>query len=153
MSMYGALALISAAALCAALAAPSFAQTIYKSVQRDGRVIYSDRPVPGASKILRIDSAQVTLSIIPNPRAQQETRQESAAERLIQERWIALDRADAEVKAATLAVESAQTRLQAGEEPLPGERTGNARGGTRLNELYVGRLAALQQQLLELSCA
>jgi len=141
--------IFAATALSTSLAVPAFAQTIYKSVQPDGRVIYSDRPVTGASKVQRIGSNEETLSLIPNPRARQESREEIAAERRIQERQIALDRADAEVKAATLAVESVQAQLQAGEEPLPGERTGNAGGGTRLNDVYVGRLAALQQQLFE----
>ena len=134
-------------AASASLAAPAVAQAIYKSVQPDGRVVYSDRPAPGASKVERIDPAQATLSIIPNPRAREEKRDSAEVDQRLLERQIALDRADAEVKAATLAIERAQARLDAGLEPLPGERTGNAGGASRLNDVYQGRLAALQQQL------
>ncbi len=132
--------------IAASLAAPVYAQTIYKSVQPDGRVIYSDRPVAGA-KVERVDPAQSTLSIVPNPRVRVEQASSAALDQRLLERQIALDRADAEVKAATIALESAQARLQAGEAPLPGEVTGNVGGTARLNDIYQGRVAALQQQL------
>ncbi len=134
-------------ALAAALAVPALAQTpIYKSVQRDGRVVYSDRPVPGA-KVQRVDPAQSNFSIVPDPRARTERAAAAAVDQRILERQMALDRADAEVKAATIALESAQTRLAAGEVPMPGEITGNVGGTTRLNDAYQGRVAALQLQL------
>ena len=133
--------------LAASLAVPAYAQTIYKSIQRDGRVVYSDRPVPGA-RVERVDPAQSTLSIVPNPRARVEQATSAAVDQRLLERQMALDRADAEVRAATIALESAQARLEAGQVPLPGEITGNVGGTTRLNDLYQGRVVALQQQLL-----
>ncbi len=137
----------AAAAMLVLLAAPVGAQTIYKSVQHDGSVLYSDKPLPGAAKVERINPSEGTLSVIPNPDVRTQGTGRAAVDQRIAERQAALDRADAEIKAATTAIERAEQRLAEGEEPLPGERTGNATGGTRLNDLYVGRVAAIQQQL------
>jgi hypothetical protein len=63
-------------------------------------------------------------------------------------RSAALEAANAEIRAAQAAVEEARRRLQAGEEPLPGERTGIVGGNTRLNEDYFRRQEALKLDLL-----
>jgi len=56
---------------------------------------------------------------------------------------------DAEVRAATEGLERARAQLQAGIEPLPGERTGTATGGSRLNEAYEARQAENQRAVAD----
>ena len=41
----------AAAFLALALSAPSWAEVVYKSIMPDGRIIYSEKPVPGAKKV------------------------------------------------------------------------------------------------------
>jgi len=53
--------------------------------------------------------------------------------------------ADDEVRAAERSLAAAKASLEAGQEPLPGERTGLARGGSRLNEAYWDRQAQLKR--------
>jgi hypothetical protein len=57
--------------------------------------------------------------------------------------------ADNEVRAAERALAAAQANLDAGQEPLPGERTGLARGGSRLNEAYWERQESLRKAVTE----
>jgi hypothetical protein len=53
--------------------------------------------------------------------------------------------ADAEVRAAAEALDTAKAQLAGGQEPLPGETTGIAKGGTRLNEAYWERQEQLKK--------
>jgi hypothetical protein len=52
-----------------------------------------------------------------------------------------LREADAELRAANAALAQADAQLALGKEPLPGERTGNANGMSRLNDAYWARQA------------
>ena len=49
------------------------------------------------------------------------------------------------MEAATQALAQARTQLETGKEPLPGERTGTAGGGSRLNDSYWARQASNEQ--------
>jgi hypothetical protein len=60
------------------------------------------------------------------------------------DRMAMLAAADQDVRAAQHNLAAAQAILEAGREPLPGERTGLARGGSRLNESYWGRQRQLE---------
>lgn len=46
-------------------------------------------------------------------------------------------------------MEDAKKRQRIGIEPLPGERTGNLRGGSRLNETYADRQRRLAEQVAQ----
>lgn len=125
------------------LAGPAAAQTVYRSVTPDGRVIFSDRPVPGAQ-------LQGTIAPPPPPSsapapAPVESRTPSPVDRPAEERLARLRSATEEVNAATQVLAQARAQLDAGKEPLPGERTGTAGGGSRLNEAYEARQAANEQ--------
>ena len=52
--------------------------------------------------------------------------------------------ADDEFRTAERNLAAAKASLEAGREPLPGERTGLARGGSRLNESYWNRQRQLE---------
>jgi hypothetical protein len=60
------------------------------------------------------------------------------------DRMSALAAADQDVRSAQHNLAAAQAILEAGREPQPGERTGLARGGSRLNESYWGRQRQLE---------
>ena len=129
------------AALVAAL--PAAAQTVYRYVTPDGRVIFSDSPVPGA-RLERTIAPPAPVSAPPAP-APVESREPAAADKAAPDRFARLRAADAEVNAATQALGTAQAQLASGKEPLPGERTGTVGGGSRLNESYWARQADNEQ--------
>jgi hypothetical protein len=131
-----------------ALAAASAvdAQKIGRYVFPDGRVVYSDQPVPGA-KLANEVAPPPPPSASPPPSREGKAAApgaDSGAERARR-----LEQTDAEVRAATEALERARAQLQAGIEPLPGERTGTAGGGSRLNEAYDIRQAANQRAVAD----
>lgn len=123
------------------LAGPAAAQTVYRSVTPDGRVIFSDRPVPGAQ-------LQGTIAPPPPPSgapAPVESRTPTPVAQPGEDRTQRLRQATQDVDAATQALAQARAQLDAGKEPLPGERTGTATGGSRLNEAYAARQAVNEQ--------
>lgn len=61
----------------------------------------------------------------------------------------ALDAADAQVKAALANLEQARKKLEAGREPLPGERVGLKDGKSRLTDAYFKRIGQLEKAVKE----
>lgn len=143
------------AALAAVLfALPAAAQSIYKYVRPDGRVVYSDKPVSGAKLEERLERAAP-----PDPKAAAAMKAEArkrarAASESAEERSQALKAISEEIRAASRSLDTARQRLEQGREPLPGERTGTVSGRSRLNEGYWVRqlenqeaVAAAQERL------
>jgi hypothetical protein len=134
------------------------ATKLYRQIMPDGRVVYSDKPLKGA----KLDD---TLTIDPESngkswKSESGKRPSVAAqvERTPIQRVPSispigkrktLNEAEADVIKSEMLLEDAQKRQQAGVEPLPGERTGNAGGGSRLNERYEMRQKALAQEVVE----
>jgi len=117
------------------------AETVYKYERPDGKVIYSDSPVTGAKLIGQFELVPAPASAQPGrgEPPQRPTATGGGADR----RGLALDAADARIKAADQALKGALERQQQAFEPLPGERLGNAGGGTsRLTEAYFARQRA-----------
>jgi hypothetical protein len=129
------------------VAGAAAAQGIGRYVFPDGRVVYSDRPVPGAKLVNEV--APPPPPGAPPPAPSRESRAGKAAEAPGAERLRTLGEADAEVRAATEALERARAQLEAGIEPLPGERTGTAGGFSRLNEAYQQRQEANQKAVAD----
>jgi Domain of unknown function (DUF4124) len=129
-----------------ALLAPAAAQTVYRYVTPDGRTIFSDQPVPGAKL-----QGTVTPPAPPSgPSGAVEGRKPAAPDApAADNRAQRLRAATQEVEAATQALAQARARLDTGKEPLPGERTGTAGGGSRLNEDYDARQAANQRAVAD----
>jgi hypothetical protein len=130
--------------------------TVYRQHTPDGRVLYSDKLQRGA----KLDE---TIAVIPSSKGNlwstQPPGRAAAPERM--ERT-PIDRlsnipppgrmkspgdAEADVIRAEMLLEDAIKRQRLGVEPLPGERTGNLRGGSRLNETYVDRQRRLAEQV------
>ena len=61
----------------------------------------------------------------------------------------ALDRAYDDVVAARAALQRAEEARKTGEEPLPGERQGTAKGRSRLNDAYWARQKRLERDVVQ----
>ena len=121
------------------------AQEIKKYVTPDGKIIYSDEPVPGAREV---------GTVAPPPEVSPEERRaaERAANREAKQAEEALQRSSEstdedlsrreKIRAAEKQLEDAKRTLEQGKEPLPGERKGTAGGASRLTEAYFERQRA-----------
>jgi hypothetical protein len=120
-------------------AAGAAAQNIYRYVFPDGRVVYSDSPVPGAKLQGTVAPPPPPMSS-PSGGAERPAAPSGASKdqggAAPDDRVARFAAADRDVQDATRALEDARARLAAGQEPLPGERTGTAGGTSRLNEEY-----------------
>ena len=119
------------------VAATTAAQDAYRFVTPDGRVIYSDMPVPGA----RLDgtiappapaSPAPAAGFTPSPA--QEALLKSADERIRR-----LNELTVEIQNTERELQAANARLEAGREPLEGERIGTYAGRSRLSDVYWAR--------------
>lgn len=138
------------------------ATTVYRHVMPDGRVVYSDKAMKGA----RIDH---TITVEPaikgnlwTTEAGQKPVAAPQAERTpikrvntppVSSRKKTLDEATSDVIRAEMLLEDAKKRQAQGVEPLPGERTGNATGGSRLNDAYQSRQQSLAKDVGEAEAA
>ena len=122
------------AIVLALVAGAACAQGVYRSVMPDGRVIYGDKPAPGAKESRQVDVSSPNIATpVPAGEVSSPTSQRQA-----------LDAADDQVKSARQELDSARAALEAGREPQPGERIGIAGGGSRLNEAYQQRIKGLE---------
>jgi hypothetical protein len=113
-------------------AATAQAQGMFRSTMPDGRIIYGDKPAPGAKEskevILQPNIAEPPKLTAPAPSAPQKD----------------FDKADADVKKAQEDLDRARAARAAGVEPQEGERTGIAKSGaSRLNDEYDKRIKSL----------
>ena len=129
--------LVTTLALAAATALAQ--QPVFRSVMPDGRIIYGDKPAPGAK-----EATQLSL---PPPNIVSPTQ---PGEEGVFSPQRALDAADTEVQDAQRALDAARTALEAGREPQEGERVGTtinkgrSTGSTRASDAYAQRIQALE---------
>ena len=139
--------IVLALALGAALAATgAAAQTLYKLVDKNGKVTYSEKPPKDFDgKVIRMDiDPKANTATLPKPGAA--ARPETEAEKVIRRPTPV---ADNSTPAARERLESAKKALQdAIDNPSEGEvqRIGKVGGGTRAvqSEDYQKRIAALE---------
>jgi hypothetical protein len=127
---------------------PAIAQVVYKHVDKDGKTVYSDRVIPGMKVI-----GELAPPAAPDPglaaaaRAAQAERAQQA-EDYAKERARALDVADNKIRQAEHRLAAAKRALEAGKDPLPGERLGTVRKSfTSLSEAYWQRISALEDEV------
>jgi flagellar motility protein MotE (MotC chaperone) len=130
------------AAVLAFTAGAVHAQRMFKYVMPDGRVVYSDKSVPGGRLVDEIAPAPPPDPAAAQPRQDTRTEQRDALRERLADRESQFQRASADLNEARGRLAAAERQLADGKEPLPGERTGNVGGGSRLNELYWQRQAA-----------
>jgi hypothetical protein len=122
--------------LLAGSAAP--AAELYKSTMPDGKIIYSEKPEPGAKRVDTVEAPPAKTGVTSatdaeKARAAQATVKASAAAK-----------PSPTLDEARQAVQKAEAARDAGKEPLPGERLGTAGGGSRLTEAYFARQKSLE---------
>ncbi|MBM3356268.1 MAG: DUF4124 domain-containing protein [Betaproteobacteria bacterium] len=123
--------------------ASAAAQTLYKSTMPDGRIVYGDKPAPGAVKVEPVKTDTAPTGVQVSPAREAGFVKQMEAERLKREQ-----QHDA-VRAAEKALREAEAALAAGKEPLSGERIGTAGGASRLTEAYWERQKSLEQAVSE----
>lgn len=132
---------LTVAILSAAIGAAAHAQTVKKYVTPEGKTIYSDQPVPGAKEVGEVAPPPPVDSAAREAAEGSARRDAKALERTGTK---AEDARRARIEAAQAELEKARRALKEGAEPLPGERTGTATGGSRLTEAYHERQKANQ---------
>lgn len=114
------------------------AQTVYKSTMPDGKVVYGEKPVPGAQKVDTLEPPPTTTgvtAVTPEEKARAEMNAKQKATSSTRSR---------EADDARQQLQKAEAARDAGKEPLPTERMGRAGGGTRLTEEYFVRQKSLE---------
>lgn len=119
------------------------AQTVYKSIMPDGKVIYGEKPVPGAKRVDTIEpppakSGMTVVTPQEKARAEQQTQQ-------LNQRAATGAAAQRELGDARQKLQQAEAAREAGKEPLPGERLGTAGGASRLTDEYFARQKSLDE--------
>ena len=136
--------IIALAATALALAQPAAAQTLYKLIDKNGKVTYSDAPpkdFDGKVEKVDVDPNRNRATILPPG---------TAGEVLSRDKAAAPADADARLKQAQARLEAARKDLAfARDNPREGEveRIGNVGGGARPvpTEAYERRLAGLEK--------
>jgi hypothetical protein len=144
------IAAIVATVLCAGAAAQD---RIYKVRLPDGRILFTDRPPPGA-KILSEQEVTPPAADAPAPSGQGDAvtplqQQGAAAQSRLRERAAEVDRAFAAVQGAERELERARQALEQGRAPQPGEMIGTARGRVRPSPAFEERVAGLERAVAE----
>jgi len=130
---------------CATWASAEVSQ-VYRWLDRDGTPVYSDSPPPRGTAhrvyLIRTEPGAQSDSDAP---ATKECDGASLAKRASTHRE--------NVAEAQARLSRVRERKEAGREPLPGERLGNAGGGSRLTPGYFARQDVLETQLKEAEAA
>jgi hypothetical protein len=141
--------LVITLALAATAATALAQQPIFRSVMPDGRIIYGDKPAPGAKEAEQARLPPSNIASPPRPsEAGASPRQPSRSG--ASPRQQALDAADAKVQDAQRVLDAAKAALEAGREPQEGERAGitikkgRSTGSTRASDTYVQRIEDLE---------
>ncbi|MFZ5557972.1 MAG: DUF4124 domain-containing protein [Pseudomonadota bacterium] len=139
-------------AFCALLSpAVAAAQALYKSVMPDGRVIYSDEPVPGARNSQRLDLApapSASDSGTADERRKQLLERAQQVDARMRARELQRRKAEEAVANARRLLADAERAVEAGRTPLPGEMVANVGGGVRPSQDYLDRQKALEDQVV-----
>ncbi|RZI40880.1 DUF4124 domain-containing protein [Herbaspirillum sp. HC18] len=130
------------------------AKKVYRQVMPDGRIVYSDKPVKGAKldEVLTVDPSPEGAPTESKPRppgpvVNEPTPVERVSSIPESGKRKTLDDAEADIIRAQMLLDDARKRQEAGVEPLAGERTGNASGGSRLNDAYYARQKRLAEEV------
>ena len=110
------------------------AQKMYKSVMPDGRVVYSEKPTPGAKSVDTIEAPppQSGVSVVTPQEKQRADQLKRQSAQQAKSSSSALDDARKQLKEAEAAREAAK-------ESREGERIGTVKGGARLTDDYFAR--------------
>lgn len=117
----------------------ALAQGMYRSVMPDGKVVYGDKPAPGAKESKKLNLAPLNIAT--------PTQAPDTAQPVNPADGTTGNNSGAEVAAAKQRLEAAQKALAEGREQREGDRIGVAKGGgatSRLSDSYLQRVKALE---------
>jgi len=115
------------------------AQTMYKSTMPDGKVVYGEKPEPGAKQVDTMASPPPkTGTTVLTP------AEKKGVDQRLEKRSATADAQRRELEAAHEQLKKAQAERETGKEPLPGERLGTATGASRLTDEYWQRQKNLE---------
>ena len=120
----------------------AMAESIYKSVMPDGRVMYGEKPQPGARSVKKSTVNINNTGVKPASKTEIDS-----INRRAQKRSQVLDKTLNTVKTAKDDLRKAEIDRETGVEPLPGERLGIVGRGTRLSEAYWRRQQILEERV------
>jgi len=132
----GLLSWVLVAALCPQLAA---AQVNYKSTLPDGRVVYGDKPAPGAVRVEEVKGAPSKGVSVVTPKEAATLKQREAA-------GVDREAGNARLRAAEQALKKAEAAQAAGKEPGEGDRIGTVSGAQRFSDAYWARQKRLAEE-------
>lgn len=121
-------------------------QPVYKSTMPDGRIVYGEKPTPGAAKVETIEAPPAKTGVTTALTPEEKARAQALAKQRAQAAAVDAAKED-RLAQARKAVADAEAAIAKGKEPLPGERIGLAGGGSRLTEAYFARQKSLQDAL------
>ena len=153
------------AAVCLAVVPVIAFATIYKVQMPDGTILFTDSP-PASGKILEEREAKPTprpappkgsataAPAMPGPGAAPVPVLPSPAGAIPPGATVRplpqnLDAANTEITAAERELAVARRKLEVGREPLPGERLGTVKGGSRLSPEYESRIGDLEREVAQ----
>jgi Domain of unknown function (DUF4124) len=140
------LPLVAMALVCTSAAA----EVVYKLGDRQGHIIYSDRVIPGTKVMgkLKVPPPPDPGLVAAAQAAQAERVQ--YADRYAEQQIKAMNAADARIRQAQQRLAAATRSMEAGTEPLPGERIGTVRVGfSQFSEAYWIRLTGLEREVAQ----
>ena len=127
----------------ALLVRPAPAQTLYKSITPDGRVTYSDKPLPDAVKTEKRQLDTSRLGVAPPTDREKASLQQMESDRKAREG------ADDRLRRAEIALHDAEVAMEMGKEPQPNERQGTVSGNQRFTDGYFARQKKLEDAVTQ----
>lgn len=131
-------------------ALPALGEHVYKYRMPDGTILYTDSQSGFTDQYVKGKLEETLTEPSPAPadvekamRARRESRERNASDARTAQ-GSGVDAAYALMGEARQALQNAEATLQAGLEPLPGERLGNVDGHTRLSPAYWARIRGLR---------
>ena len=126
------------------------ATTLYKSVDEQGNISYSDAPPGDAREVEEIDIKQGDMNVLPSEDVQQQIDQQKQSDKQAADRQRAdnkdwqqrYEQAEAELSAAQQTLESAR-------EINEGDTVGSAFGGARPNADWIERLERAEADVVD----
>jgi len=121
-------------------------QAVYKYVDEDGNVVYSEQPPPQDQPSERVD-------VRPGPTSAQQKDAENREQQLQDAASQTTSTGDqrtskkAEQQLKQKSVKDAEAALERAKQVGPGDRVGTAGGGSRLRESYHERVRAAEEEL------
>ena len=140
-------AAIALSLMAGTAAAQPAAQPVIKSTMPDGKVVYGEKPAPGAAKVEKIEPppAKSGITVVTpeeKARLEQLTKERTGKPAVEGPKANPLDEARKQLK-------QAEEALEAGKEPRPGERLGTVGGKSRLTDDYFKRIQGLEQAVAD----